>query len=35
MDICVTLFLQIKGEKKAIHQWGWGGEGGGSSLLPQ
>ena len=25
MDICVTLFLQIKGEKKAIHQWGWGG----------
>ena len=28
MDICVTLFLQIKGEKKAIHQWGWGGGGG-------
>ena len=27
MDICVTLFLQIKGEKKAIHQWGWGGRG--------
>ena len=33
MDICVTLLLETKGEKKAVHQGRRGG--GGSSLHPK
>ena len=37
MDICVTLFLEIKRKKKFVHQvregWGWGWRVGGGVLV--
>ena len=33
MDICVTLFLEVKGEKKVVHHGGGGGGGGWGGVL--